>query len=147
VNWVLTRRYFSDKDMPFVLLLVGAVLLLAGIRNTYGALWSLIKGDFTGTNSFLPWVAAIAVVGGLGYVPRLRPLAIAFMTLLLLVLIISNSGVFAKLQQFVTSGGAGGGVSPLPTLTPIQPATINNGANIQSPLDQINSNLSGGLPN
>lgn len=97
--------------MPFVLILIGAILLVAGLRNTYADLWQLVKTDFTEQNGFLSWVAAIAVVGGLGYVPKLRPLSVAFMTLLLVVLILSNGGVFAKLQQFIQSG-AGGQNSP-----------------------------------
>lgn len=93
--------------MPYALLLIGAVLLVAGLRNTYSSLWELVRGDFTQQGGFLTWVAAIAVVGGVGYIPKLRSLSIAFMTLLLLVLVISNGGVFAKLQQFI-QGGAGG---------------------------------------
>ena len=101
---------------------------MSGIRNTYGCLWALIKGDFTTQNGFLTWVAAIAVVGGLGYIPKLRPLSVAFMTLLLLVLVLSNGGVFAKLQSFIQSGAkapAGGTsaevapVNSLPSLAEI----------------------------
>lgn len=93
--------------MPYALLLIGAVLLVAGVRNSYAELWELVKGDFTAQGGFLTWVAAIAVVGGMGYIPKLRSLSIAFMTLLLLVLVISNGGVFAKLQNFIQSGAGG----------------------------------------
>ncbi len=123
--------------MPYALILIGGILLVAGIRNTYGQLWTLVKGDFTAQGGFLTWVAAIAVVGGLGYIPKFRPLSIAFMTLLLIVLVISNGGVFAKLQSFIQSG-AGGNASPTPagnTITPTQGL---------SPIDQINNNLSSG---
>lgn len=87
--------------MPFVLILLGTTLFVAGIRNTQGVLLDLLKGDLTGPDSFLVWIAAIAVVGGLGYIPKLRPLSIAFMTLLLLVLVIKDKGVFAQLASFV----------------------------------------------
>lgn len=93
--------------MPYALILIGAILLVAGVRNSYADLWELVKGDFTAQGGFLTWVAAIAVVGGIGYIPRLRSLSIAFMTLLLLVLVISNGGVFAKLQDFIKSGAGG----------------------------------------
>lgn len=98
--------------MPYALLLIGAVLLVAGLRDTYSQLWDLVKGDFTQHGGFLTWVAAIAVVGGMGYIPKLKPLSIAFMTLLLLVLVISNGGVFAKLQDFIQSGAGGGNAHP-----------------------------------
>lgn len=98
--------------MPFALILIGAIIAVAGIRDTYGitqpdgtpGLWGLIRGDFTTHGGFLVWVAAIAAIGALGYVPRLKPLSVALMTLVLLVLIISNKGVFAQLQSFVQGG-------------------------------------------
>lgn len=133
--------------MPYALLLIGAIMLVAGIRNTYGALWQLLKNDFISTNGFLTWVAAIAVVGGLGYIPRLRNLSIAFMTLLLLVLVLSNSGVFARLQQFIQSGAPAGVAPVAPNTVAVQPATNTVSSAGLSPLDQINQNLSGGLPN
>lgn len=93
--------------MPFVLIAVGAILFVAGVRGNNKQLWTLIEGDFTGDKSFLVWIAAIAVVGGLGYIKSLRPLSIAFMTLLLIVLFLSNRGVIAQLQSFVTSPPTG----------------------------------------
>lgn len=120
--------------MPYALLIIGAVMLVAGIRNTYADLWNLVRNDFTSQGGFISWVAAIAIVGAMGYVPKLKPLSVAFMTLLLVVLIVSNGGVFAKLQQFIQSGVGGRG-APAITPTPQQPGTTI------TPLDQINSNL------
>lgn len=106
--------------MPYALILIGAVLLVSGVRGSQGDLWALVKGDFTENGGFLAWVAAIAVVGGIGYIPRLKPLSVAFMTLLLVVLVLSNGGVFDKLQQFIKSGaapaGGGGSGSGIPDL-------------------------------
>lgn len=126
--------------MPYALLLIGAVMLAAGIRNTYKDLWALVENDFVGSSGFLSWVAAIAVVGGIGYIPKLKPLSVAFMTLLLIVLVLSNGGVFAKLQAFIQSGAGavagGAAVAPStgsPTLQPLTPA------------DQISRNLGGTL--
>lgn len=87
--------------MPYALLIIGAVMFVAGVRGTNEELWALVKGDFTGDKSFLPWIAAIAVVGGLGYVKSLKPLSVAFMWLLLLVLLLSNRGVIAQLETYV----------------------------------------------
>lgn len=96
--------------MPYVLLLFGAVLFVSGIRGTNKDLWALVKGDFTGNKSFLVWVAALAIVGGAGYIKPLKGLSVAFMTLLLLVLFISNKGVITQLQDFVKN--------PAPSPTP-----------------------------
>lgn len=126
--------------MPYALILIGAILLIAGIRNQHVQLWHLVENDFTEGN-FLSWVAAIAVIGGLGYIPKLKPLSIAFMTLLLIVLVISNGGVFAKLQQFVQSGAGSGSIAPSPQAPqPSQPAA-NTNSSAPSAVDQIMSNL------
>ncbi|MDE2019968.1 MAG: hypothetical protein KGJ13_06520 [Patescibacteria group bacterium] len=129
--------------MPYALILIGAVLVVSGVRNTQAQLWALIQNDFVGPGGFIVWAAAIAVVGGMGYIPKLRPLSIAFMTLLLLVLVISNKGVFAQLQNFIQSGAGSAGTVGVP----LNQATAGSGipplrgANIPSPEEQINQNL------
>lgn len=124
--------------MPYALLVMGAVLLVAGIRNTYGQLWSLVEGDFTQQGGFLAWVAAIGVIGALGYVPKLKPLSIALLTLILIVLVISHNGVFAQLQQFITSGG---GASAHPAPSPTVAAPVLNGNTQLSDAEVISQNL------
>lgn len=127
--------------MPYALLLIGAILLVAGIRNTYAQLWALVQNDFTSQGGFLSWVAAIAVVGALGYIPKLRPLSVAFMTLLLIVLVISNGGVFAKLQEFIQSGAGGRGISPS-TPTPTAPTATAPSSGL-TPIQEIERNIGG----
>jgi len=126
--------------MPYALLLIGAVLLVAGIRGTYSDLWTLVKGDFTGTNSYLSWVAAIAVIGGIGYIPKLKPLSIALLTLLLLVIVISRKGVFDKLQSYITNGipATAGGAA-------VAPSTAAPVSQKLSDADTISANLSQGF--
>lgn len=126
--------------MPYAIIIIGTVLFVAGIRNKYKDLLALIEGDFTGPGSFLNWLAVMAVLGGIGYIPRLRSLSVAFMTLLLLVLVISHKGVFQQLQSFVNSGVPATGASPAL-------ATGSTGAPSQTltPLQQINQNLTSGI--
>jgi hypothetical protein len=116
---------------------MGAVMLVAGIRNTYADLWNLVRNDFTSQGGFISWIAAIAVVGAMGYIPKLKPLSIAFMTLLLIVLVISNGGVFAKLTSFIQSGAGGRNAPPI-TPTPPLRGSID-------PLAELNHNL-GNIP-
>lgn len=107
-------------------------MLVAGVRNKQKELWALVKSDVTGNGSFLIWVAAIAVVGGAGYIKEIRPLSIAFMTLLLLVLFLSNRGVITQLQDFVNDPTGGTETNP------------NTGTLYQTgltDLSQINKNL------
>ena len=108
--------------MPYVLLLFGAVLFVSGIRGTNNDLWALVKGDFTGNKSFLVWIAALAIVGGAGYIKPLKGLSVAFMTLLLIVLFLSNKGVIAQLQGFVNNPTPGTPANTnTPGLAPLQP--------------------------
>ncbi len=99
--------------MPFILLLFGAVLVVTGIRGTHDDLWELVKGDFTGggdyskNKSFGLWIAAIVVVGSVGYIKPLRGFSVAFMSLLVLVLFLSNKGVITQLQGFVNNPAPG----------------------------------------
>jgi len=86
--------------MPFVLIIIGLFLLIAGARGTQGQLYDLIKGDFTGQNSFIYWIAAMGVIGGLGYIPALRGLSHAFLALVLIVLVLhQNTGIWANLTS------------------------------------------------
>lgn len=84
--------------MPFVLLLVGVLCLIVAVKGTQGTLYDLLKAEFTGTNNFVVWAAAIMVLGLLGYIKPIRPVTHAFIALIVLVMILANgSGVFSKL--------------------------------------------------
>jgi hypothetical protein len=85
--------------MPFALIIVGIILLIAGVRGQIGNLASLIKSDFTGSGNYIYWVVAILAVGSIGYVKKLQPISDAFLALVLIVLLLSNKGFFA---QFMT---------------------------------------------
>lgn len=111
--------------MPFVLLIIGVILCTAGVRNTQSQLFSLVKGDFTGSNNFIAWTLAILVIGGLGYIQPLRPLSRSFMVLVIVVLIIANSrsgapngGFFTELKTGLSSASApSASTSTAPTTT------------------------------
>lgn len=84
--------------MPFALLIVGIVLVTAGVRGTTSELASLIKGDFTGEKNFSYWLIAILVIGSIGYVEDLRSLSRMFLVLLIVALFLTNKG--GVFQQF-----------------------------------------------
>lgn len=85
--------------MPFAFIIVGIVLVVAGVRGTSGQLLTLLKGDLTGKNSYLYWMASILILGALGYDEDIRPLSRAFMTLVIVVLILRNGGFFSLFNQ------------------------------------------------
>lgn len=122
--------------MPFALLIIGLVLIVAAVRNTQDELITIVQGDFQGTGNFIYWVAAILAIGAIGYVKKFKPLSDGFLVLVLLVLVLSKGNPKAPgggfFQQFTaalkgTQTGAGGGstttitggVNQTGTLTPV----------------------------
>jgi hypothetical protein len=89
--------------MPFTLLAIGLVLLVAAVRNTQDDLFALVKGDFTGQKNFVYWILAFLVVGAIGRIPKLKPFSNAFLVLIIIVIFISNKGFFAKFQEAIGS--------------------------------------------
>jgi hypothetical protein len=91
--------------MPFLFIIVGLVLVIAGVRNTVTdsgqtkGLYTLVQGDFTGSESFLVWVAAILIIGAVGYIKDFQAISRALMVLIVVTLFLSNGGFFQKLQQ------------------------------------------------
>lgn len=77
--------------MPFFFVFVGALLILTGIKDTYVALGNELQKDFTGSGNFFVWVMALGSIGALGYVQQLRPFTNAFMLLILIAMVLSNS--------------------------------------------------------
>ncbi len=90
--------------MGYILIAIGLMLTIAGVRDKQSDLYTLIQGDFTGDHSFIYWLGAIAIVGGAGYIPAFKGLSTAFLTLILIVLVLKQgTGFFdqftAALQQ------------------------------------------------
>lgn len=86
--------------MPFALLIIGIILLVAAVRDSQDDLFKLVKGDFTGPNNFVFWVVSLLIIGAVGYIPKLKPISVGFLTLVLLVLFLSRGN-----PQNATSGG------------------------------------------
>lgn len=88
--------------MSFALLIVGIVFLVASIKNTQSSLFTLIQGDFTGSQNFIFWLVAILLIGALGYVKKLQPISTAFLFLVVLVLILTRGNPSAVGGGFFT---------------------------------------------
>ena len=139
--------------MPFALILVGLLLVVAAVRNTVTdnsttgtkGLTTLIKGDFTGQNNFIYWLVAILLIGALGYVDSLRSLSRAFMALILVALFLTGKqgiNFFTGFQSALANLGQGNFGGSLSSLlgstgqTSSTPSTDSTSA-VQS-LDQLN---------
>lgn len=113
--------------MPFALLLVGLVLLISGAKNTQDTLFATVKGDFTGQDNFIYWFVAIMIIGGLGYIPKLKPISTAFLALVIVVLFLKKGnanglggGLFSQLTSALGSTSSVGASNPTPQLSVLQ---------------------------
>lgn len=90
--------------MPYALIFFGLLFTVAGVRNTEKDLYALFEGDLTGSNNFLVWLAALGIIGAVGYVKPLQPVSVAFLTLVLVVIFLhNNSSGQNVLQEFVSA--------------------------------------------
>jgi len=99
--------------MPIALVIFGVFLLVAAVRWDKGGsdVWTLLQSDLQGksvttgkqTGSFFAWAAAIILIGAVGYIDELKPVANTMLALVIVVLLLSNNGFFAQLQQDITA--------------------------------------------
>lgn len=113
--------------MPFVFAVLGLLFLVVAIQGTQSEAFTLIKGEFTGSNSFVVFAAAIAILGALAYIKPFRPIALSFIMLVVLVMVLANKGGFfaqfnAALRAPVT-----------PTATPVASTTATTAATAAQP--------------
>lgn len=80
--------------MPFVLIAIAVLLIVVGFNGCYSQFFQLLKGDFTGSQSFFIWIGALLVIGFVGYIPKMKGLSEGFLLLVLLAFTLSNRGVF-----------------------------------------------------
>jgi hypothetical protein len=114
--------------MPFALLIIGAVLVVAAIRNTQGDLFTLVSGDFSGPSNFIFWMVAILLIGSIGYIPKIKPLSVAFLSLVVLVLFLAKGdpskatgGFFEKFTAGLQTTTTAAGAAAAPATTVIGP--------------------------
>lgn len=90
--------------MPFALVTAGLIMIITGATGCHKAFGNLLAGEFSGNKNFAYWLASIGAVGALGYVDALRTFSHVFMTLIIVVMLLSNQGFFAQLSQALSSG-------------------------------------------
>lgn len=99
--------------MPYALVAIGLVLFVTAIKNTYAAMGTLIKGDFTGPGNFTYWLAAIGIVGLVGYYAPFRPLSRAFLILIIVVMLLRNGGFAQQLTSAIQNGPVSPPAAPI----------------------------------
>lgn len=140
--------------MPFALAIVGIVLIIAGVRDKISDLGTLVKGDFSGDGNFLNWVAAIGIVGGVGYIPALRGVSRAFLGLILVVMLLSDRGFMAQLAAAIDTAApspASGQTAPQVPLAasggvPKTPQGGGGGGGGGAPMAPGSGSITGAIP-
>lgn len=116
--------------MPILFGFAGIILIVAAVRdritNGNPSLIDLLKADFTGQPNFVEWMLALVLIGSIGYIPKMQPIARGFLVLVIIGMLLSNKGFFVQLgnvfnktntQQTNTStiGNIGSVASAIPT--------------------------------
>jgi drug/metabolite transporter (DMT)-like permease len=113
--------------VPLVFLAVGILFLVLARNGTQGDFEQLLKADFVGSQSFLVWGSAILILGLVGFFKPVRPISDALIGLIILVLILGNSGAFANFNAAIrnptapTPDPATPTAPIMPTIQPLQP--------------------------
>lgn len=92
--------------MPVALLVIGAVFVIVAVNGHGREFFSLLKGDFTGPDNFLFWLVVLFMIGAIGYIDELEPLADGFFVIVILALLLARQkdgrgGFFGMLQSQV----------------------------------------------
>lgn len=122
--------------MAFALLIIGITLVTVSVRNTQATFTARVANDFQGPGNFIYWIAAIMIIGAVGYIPKAKSVSDLFLVLILVVLFLkkgNTSGVGGGFfQQFTT---ALSGSNTAPTDQP-QASTTNSSGQI-NPISTI----------
>jgi hypothetical protein len=73
--------------MPFVLVIIGAILIIAAVRNTHGELAAALETDIPG---YAKWAAALFGVGAIGWIPGFQGISRMLLALVVVVLVLTN---------------------------------------------------------
>lgn len=110
--------------MPLALLVIGLLAVVVAINGTQRQLAAQLASDFTGSGSFIYWIVAIAVLAMLGRVAGLENTAKAFIGLIVVVYLVSNTGVWTQAQNALSSLSAPGATSTQGTVTSAQGGNV-----------------------
>lgn len=120
--------------MPYALVIIGLLMIVTGINDTYRQFGSQVAGDFTGNKSFIVWIVAIGSVGALGYVKELRSFSHYFMALIVISMVLANKGVFANFQAALKAGPATPQANPAATSTTGANSATTSTSGLTNPL-------------
>lgn len=74
--------------MAWALLIFGVIAIMAAWKNRTDELFQVLKDNFTGQSSFVVWIIAIIFIAIIGVNKTLRPITDAFLTLVIIVIVL-----------------------------------------------------------
>ncbi|HSY26681.1 MAG TPA: hypothetical protein VK832_04200, partial [Burkholderiaceae bacterium] len=87
--------------MPLAFIILGILLIVTAYQGTYAAFGQQLYTDFSGGagSNFIYWVAAVAMIGALGYVSPLRTPTRLLLALIIIAFFLANKGVWSNLTS------------------------------------------------
>ena len=113
--------------MALAVLIAAVLFIVIAYQGTYHEFFALLKNDFSGPNNFIIWVAAILIIGAIGFIPKLKPISNAFLILIFVVIFLVNRGFFGQLNAALKGtafsspsvpSSSGSGLSPSGSFIP-----------------------------
>ena len=91
--------------MPFILILIAAILIIAAFNNSQAALVAELEQDVP---PFLKWALAIVGVGALGWIPGMQTVSRWLLALVLVVMFLKNwSAIQSGITNFQNTAASG----------------------------------------
>jgi hypothetical protein len=90
--------------MPFLIVIIGVILIITAFNNTHGELGTALESD---VGAYFKWGAAIAAIVGIGFVPGFKTPSLCLLALVVLVLFLTRYKEI--LAGFTNFAGAGAG--------------------------------------
>lgn len=90
--------------MPWAFIVCGALMCILAVKSddSLHQFAATVSNDVSGNSGFIKWIIAIVIIGAVGYLPDMEGLSTAFLVLLVISFVLSNSGVFRKAQEALT---------------------------------------------
>ena len=96
--------------MPIILMFIGIVFILSGVKGTEGDVLNEFKTNLIGNPKvqnepgFWKWAVAMFAIGATGYYKPIRPITVSFIVLIFVVLILdTNANSNAGLVNAITT--------------------------------------------
>jgi hypothetical protein len=118
--------------VPIILIIIGLMLVVTGLQDTYVQMGRQIKTDVTG--GFGMFALALGMLAVLGQFETFRPFAKAFMALVIIAILLANPGFFGNLKTAVQQG-------------PISPQPVQGGGGISAAANEFGGSIDKSVEN